>query len=332
MKREKTLGFVLALLLFVASFSSLVVTGITILYSPIGYANAKIGLVGDAKVFESIVHPVIYKDLATALKDLTNGKIDAVVVFNENLTGTNYITVYIPKEDVKAIKVILFLRHKLEEYQNVLRRMRGIPTLRLLAYYRGEIVQVPEGYSLKFKFIYVMLIPLLALTTAVVSSALVVDSICEEFERKTLEVLLTAVDLSDIVLGKVLASIIISSVLTIFWLFMLSLNGIYVANPMFAFLSSITLSLLMTTVALLATSYEPVREKAQLVFSLAVISMIVLVFSSPLSPLGLLVKASAGSEFSVALAMVYVLASLVAVILAVFVSEKRLSKAIGLEV
>ena len=331
-RREKTIAVVLALLFFVASFSSLVVVGLTLLYSPTGYANAKVGLVGRAPFFASIVHPIVYDDLKTALNDLVRGRIDAVVVFNENLSSTNYLTIYIPKEDVKAMKAILFLRKKLMEYQDELRRLRGIPTLKIVAYENGKVVEVPEGFSLKFRFIYVMLVPLLAVTTAVISSALVVDSVCEEVEKRTVEVLLTVVELEDIVTGKMIASAILSIALTAFWMIMLTLNGIYVHDPVLSMLIGVSVCLFASSLALIVSSHVPVREKAQLVFSLAVIGLIMAMFSSPLSPLGLLVKASAGSEFSVALAMVYVLASLLAVILAVFVSEKRLSKAIGLEV
>ena len=332
LRREKTIAFVLVLLLFVASFSSLVVTGITLLYSPTGYTNAKIGLVGKARVFSLIVHPLHYDDLASALKDLVDGKIDAVVVFNENLTATNYITVYVPKEDVKAIKAILFLRHELEKYQNVLRRMRGIPTLKIVAYENGRIVDVPEGYSMKFKFVYVMLIPLLSLTTAIISSAFVVDSICEEFERNTIEVLLSAVGLSDIILGKVMASLIISSLLTIFWMLMLALNRIAIVDPISTFLSTLSLCLLMVSLALISSSYEPIREKAQIIFSLAVISMIVVMFSFPLSPLGVLVKASVGSDISPILVVFYTTLSILSIFASILISEKRLSKVIGLEI
>ncbi len=328
LRRERTIGLVLALLLFVASFSSLVVTGITLLYSPTGYANARVGLVGNARIFETIVHPVVYEDLAPALRDLTNGKLDAIVVFNENVSSVNYITVYVPKEDVKAIKAILFLRKKLEEYQNVLRRIRGIPTLRIVAYENGRVVEVPEGYSLKFKFVYVMLIPLLALTTAVVSSAFVIDSVCEEFEKNTVEVLLTAVDLSDVVIGKVTASLILSTTLTVFWMIMLTLNGIEIHDPLSTFLATLSVCLFMTSLALLSVSYEPVREKAQILFSLAVISFIVVMFSFPSSPLGALARASSGSNSFV---IPHLILSLSSLILTLFVSEKRLSKAIGLD-
>ncbi len=325
-RREKTILLVIALLFFVASFSSLVVFGLTVLYSPSGYTNAVVGLVGKAPIFSSIVHPIQYDSLDKALSDLRNGKIDAVVVFNENVTGKNFITIYVPKEDLKAIKATLYLRKKLMEYQDVLRRMRGIPTLNLKVYEDGREIDVPEGYSIHFRFVYVMLIPLLAVTTAVISAAFLIDSICEEVETKTIEVLLTALDSGEIVSGKVLASLVLSIVLTAFWMVMLSINGFKISNPAIAFLICMAICALFTSLALIVSSLTMTREKAQLVFSILVISAIMLMFSDSSTPVGLLVRVSANSPFKIESVIAYFILSTLAMLIAILFADRRISK------
>ncbi len=332
LRKEKTILIVMSLLFFVASFSSLVVLGLTFLYSPMGYANAKIGLVGRAPLFSSIVHPIQYDSMERAVRDLVEGRIDAVVVFNENLTGQNFITIYMPKDDLKAIRATLYLRKKLMEYQDVIRRIRGIPTLNLKVYEDGREIEVPEGYSLRFRFVYVMLIPLLAVTTAVITSAFLIDSICEEIETKTLDVLLTAVELEDVIAGKVLSSLILSVLLTTFWMVMLTLNGMEIENPTLAMVIALSICLLLTSPSLIISTFTMNREKAQLVFSIVVVSAIMLMFSNSASPIGLLVRISAGSTFSALEVVTYSAASVLAMLLSMLIAEKRLSKVIGLEV
>ena len=329
-KREKTILIVLCLLFFVASFSSLVVVGLTLLYSPTGYSKAKIGLVGDAPIFSSIVHPIRYDSLKSALEGLVNGEIDALVVFNENTSETNYITVYLPKEDIKAIKATLYLRKKLMEYQDVLRKLRGIPTLNLKVYEGFRKIEVPEGYSLHFRFIYVMLIPLLAITTAIIISAFLIDSICEEVETKTLDVLLSAVEIDDVIAGKILATLLLAMSLTVFWIFMLMLNGIAIYNPALVLLISISVSLMMSAIALVISVFMLNREKSQLVFSIVVISIIMLMFSNPSSPIALLVRVSANSNYTPIEVFVYLGSSLMIVVSSLLVAKKRLNKSIGL--
>ena len=329
-KKEKTILVVVSLLFFVASFSSLIVVGLTLLYSPSGYTTAKIGLVGNAPLFSSLVHPIRYNSLEQALKDLVNGRIDAIVVFNENLTETNFITIYLPKDDVKAIKATLYLRKKLMEYQDIIRKLRGIPTLNLKVYENGKEIDVPEGYSLHFRFIYVMLIPLLAVTTAIISSAFLIDSICEEIETKTLDVLLSIVDLGDVIAGKVFASLILSVFLTVFWMTMLAINGITIHNPALSMITALSICLIMIALSLVISAFTMNREKAQLVFSIVVVSVIMLMFSTSVSPIGLLVRISAGSSFSISEFVIYLVASVLAIVLSLFTAEKRLNKSISL--
>ncbi len=331
-RKEKTILVIMLLLFFVASFSSLIIIGLTFLYSPMGYATAKIGLVGNAPIFSSLVHPIRYNSLEKALEDFVNGKIDAVVVFNENVTGTNFITIYLPKEDIKAIRATLYLRRKLMEYQDVLRRIKGIPTLNLKVYEDGKEIEVPEGFSLRFRFIYVMLIPLLAVTTAIISSAFLIDSICEEIETGTLDVLLSILDLKDVIAGKLLASFILSVFLTIFWMVMLAVNGIRICNPALAMITVLSICFIMTAISLAISAFMMDREKSQLVFSIVAVSVIMLMFSTPISPIGLLVRISAGSSFSVIELTVYLTASLLAILLSLLTAEKRLNKSIGLEI
>ncbi len=317
-RREKTVLMVVALLMFVASFSSLIVTGLELLYSPSGFSNARIALVGNAPVFSSIAHPIHYSDIVRALRDMVDGKVDAVLVFNENLSSTNYITIYVPENELRDIKAILYLKRVIMEYQDVLRRLKGIPTLEIRAYIDGTTVRVPDGYSLHFMLIYVMLIPLLSITTAVVCSAYLIDSICEEFESGTLDVLLSATEPGEVLAGKVLSSVILCIALTAIWVVMLMFNGITVHG--IATLIPVTLAIFspLLLISLVTSVITKNREKAQLTFSILAIPAIVLMFSHSHSPLSTLVRVSAGSPvYTLDFEIVFFLLSLIPIATAV---------------
>jgi len=322
--REKTILLAILLLISISSLAQIIAMGLSILYSPSFYQKVDIGLVGNAPIFESIAKPVKYKSLDKALEDLRKGKIYAVVVLNENATGVNYVTVYIPKEDVKAIKVIPYLRIILMDYQDRLRSLKGIPILRVQAYdFSGNRIDVPEGISVKFRFIYTVLIPLLVVLTAVILGVYVVDVMCEELETKTIDVLAISVSLRDVVVGKVIASIVVALLLTSMWILALIVNGISIDVPLTAF-SAFTFYHLFIPIALITSAIVKNRERSQLVFSLTAIPIILLFLSFGKSPLGLVVKSSL-STFDETL-IVYALTSVLLTVLAVEIAVKEVEK------
>jgi len=288
---EKTIILAILLLLAISSLSKIIATGLTILYSPSVQSEIRVGLVGEAPLFESLTPCLKYKTLDSALLALKKGEVDAVLLINENVSGTNYVDVFIPKEEIKSVRIIPTLRKILMEYQDRLRAERGIPTLVIKAYNGKSYVEIPEGISLQFEVIYVVLIPLMVILVGVISSIYVIDIFCEEFERNTIELLLCCVSTWNLVVGKILSALVLSILLTIFWIGGLIANGIGIdILPTFA--SSLSFYLLMISTALLTVVKFRRRAEAQFVFSIIMLPVILsLILLNP-SPLTSVIKSS----------------------------------------
>jgi len=332
--KERTLVSIIVLQLFVALFASVIMFGLLILYNP-SYTgdsiekDVYIGFVGNAPILEGVLKPEKkYNSIELALDDFYNGEIDAIVILaSESNTETNIVKVLLPKEEIKAIKSSLLLKERLKEYQYEMRELRGIPANINVKTYDTNFRQttVPEDISITFKFVYIMLIPLLIVTTAATAAGMFIDLISEEVETKTIYTLLsTPLDKEDIIWGKILSSIILVTVLTPTWVFLLMVNRITIENIPLVILVSISIGLIFLGISALSTHVSRDRERAQLVFSLSIIGLIPLMFTSPISPAMLASRMAAGSPFNMAYNILYFLLG----IMLVFVSVKLLKRSI----
>ncbi len=290
--KEKTIVLAIMLLISISSLSQIIAFGLTVLYSPSVHTEIRIGLVGSGIVFERVANPIHFKNLEKALLSLKKGEIDVVVVLKENSSGINYIDVYIPREEFKAVKIMPSLRDVMMKYQDELRKCMGIPVLSLRTLdSEGRYLNIPEGISIQFRVIYTVLIPLLAILTAIIVGVYVIDIFCEEIEKDTIELLLCCVNVRDIVFGKMLAVFIVSIILTVVWIIGLLLNGVMI-NVSLTILSSFIFYLMVVSLALLTVNFSIRREKSQLVFSLIIIPLILSFLAFNPSPLSLIVKSS----------------------------------------
>ena len=287
--REKTVVLTLLLLVALSSLSQIVATGLVFLYNPSFEFKARIGLVGNAPIFERVANPMRFENLSSALNGLRKGYVDAVVVLNENPKGVNYVEVYVPKEEVKSIRVIPYLKRVFEEYQTVLRELNGIPVLNVRSYdTEGRPISVPEGISLKFRFIYVVLIPTVIVLCGIIVGIYTIDVLYEEL--KTSEVLLTSVGVRDVVIGKIVAVFTVSSMLTLVWILGFVANGIKVSIA--SVLPSLMFCILSSSIAMIVFGFSDSREQAQLIYSLLFIPLILSFLTFTPSPLSLSVKFS----------------------------------------
>ncbi len=222
MLRERTFVSVILLLVFVASFASLLTFGLLVLYNPT-YLNIlfenelKVGVVRDAPTLQSFFDGRHYSSIEDALYDFYSGKIDVVLWLpKENLTsGANYVKFFLPKDEVKSVQASIVIKKKLLEYQDYLRKIRKMLVGGDLKTYTAnyERLEIPERVSMVFKFIYVVLIPLMMITTAVIASGLFIDLITEERETGTIDLLIAACKKEEIISGKILASILLPVIL-----------------------------------------------------------------------------------------------------------------------
>lgn len=324
--KERTIISIIGLQLFVALFASVITFGLLVLYSPgaTGYAidqDVRVGFVGDAPVLEDTINPYsTYNSLDAALDDFHSGKIDSVVFLSqEKYSDTNFVRIILPKEEIKAIQSSLILKENLKDYEHKMRSMRDIPSSLELKTYspQFEEIEVPQSISITYEFIYILLIPLLVITTAATSAGMFIDLISEEKETKTAHVLLsTPLGEQQIIQGKMLSSVLLTLLLTPTWIILLILNGIEIANIPLVILISISISLIFLAISALSLSISRDRERAQLVFSLLIVGVIPLMFSSPDLPAILTSRIAAGSPFALEYVLLYPLAGLALLLMA----------------
>lgn len=299
---EKTFVLSLFVQLFIASFSAFLVVGLTSFYDPMALQGmqmkeSKIGVIGDGEgeLFKlmkiSDLEPVKYADFGEAYNDFYDRKIDAIInIPNETAEGNNLINldIYLPRSELKATIVSLQLKKPLEKFEQSVRTIR---TTRLDGYTPLDIQMMrwDKGTSSsKLEFIYVALLPLLVFTPAFISGGLVIDMITEEFERKTLDLLLASpVSLLDVIGGKTLVATAISPVQSLAWMLLLGLNGIGINNFTEILLMVAIVSLILVVVGSIIAVLCRERGTAQLFYSLVLILLFMSSYLYTNSPLNL---------------------------------------------
>lgn len=303
---EKTLLLAVIVQLFIASFSSMIVIGLASFFDPSSLSKydspgAEVGIVGQGDLIpfieKSKVHVNLYKDVPSALSDFYDNRIDAVIVIpKEKEGGTNIIdlSIYLPKSDIRGTFVTLQLKQPLEEYENYVREIRSKRTgFEPITLYVNE---VPERTSTYFEFIYGILIPLLVFTPVFISGGLIIDMISEEYERKTMDLLLVSpVSFSQILNGKMITAVVIVPAQALLWLLLLRLNGVEIHNnALILLLSAIVAAIVVILGAAIAVKYQK-RMISQYIYSLVLILMFLAGYLFASSPFNLVALLSAGS-------------------------------------
>lgn len=303
---EKTLLLAVIVQLFIASFSSMIVIGLASFFDPSSLSDydspkAKVGIVGQGDLIpfleKSRLHLHLYRDVPSALSDFYRNRIDAIIVIpKEKEEGTNIIdlSIYLPKSDIRGTFVTLQLKKPLEEYESYVREIRSVRTgFEPVNLYVNEI---PEKTSTYFEFIYGILIPLLVFTPVFISGGLIIDMVTEEYERKTMDLLLVSpLSFSSILKGKMITAIIIVPAQALLWLLLLNLNGVDVHNiALILIVSTIAASIVVILGAVIAVKYQK-RMISQYLYSLVLILMFLAGYLFTSSPFNLVTRLSADS-------------------------------------
>ncbi|MDP2216954.1 MAG: ABC transporter permease [Methanolobus sp.] len=308
--REKTFMLSVLIQLFIASFSTFLVIGLTSFYDPtimgdIEMQGISVAVVGTEEnelyklLQESKINTRLYSDLTPAYGDFYEHKVDAIVIAPPGPPeGTDILNVdiYLPKSEIKATLISLQLKEPLEKFEQ---HVRDIRTQRLPGYSPLEININKRGIktsSTYFEFIFVALLPLLVFTPAFISGGLVIDFITEEFERKTMELLLvTPASMLEIVSGKVLVAVAIVPLQALAWMLLLSMNGISIMN-FFTILLVVTLIglILVLTSSIISAIFRE-RGVAQLLYSMVLIFLFMASYLFTNSPLNLVTRLSIDS-------------------------------------
>ena len=263
--------------LFVAGFSSFLVVGLTSLYDPGAVASGEVemAVTGDARdeLIEAAdrhegASVVTYESGADARRAFQQRRVD--VLLNASYVASTdgggnriAVTARIPEGSIRSTLIVVNVRRVLNtlERQERLERADSLET---------EPVPLPPEASASpyFGFTYTILIPLLLFLPAFISGSVAVDTITEEIERGTLELLRVApVSLLDIVDGKALGMVLLAPAQALLWILLLSGNGIVVSN-VFAILLFVTaVASLVVTIGMVLGVATGRRRPAQLLYS-----------------------------------------------------------------
>ncbi|WP_292518821.1 ABC transporter permease [Methanoculleus sp.] len=298
---EKTIVFAILLQVFIAMFSSFLMVGLTAMYDPeaiegystvtygIGYTGAESALIDEfAKRDDLVLHRM---DLPAALAALKDRQIAAVVHVPDtppDAEGPVTVTLYLIQNDLQSSVINVKLKEVFQSYEKELREVRAD---RMVAFPVGLNFPESGGGENFFEFVYGLLIPLLVLLPAIVSAALIIDLITEEYQRQTLETLIsTPITYTEMIWGKIATCGVLVPVQAGAWLLLLGFNGIAVENPAAILLHISAGGLFLILLATLVALHYRERTSAQFVFSTALVVVFLFVMAVPYNPLNLMVR------------------------------------------
>jgi ABC-type Na+ efflux pump permease subunit len=273
--REKTIVLAIVIQLFVAGFSGFLVVGLVSLYDPgsvDGY-GIEAAVTGDASEEmlaamegEDALSGTEYNSTAAAFEAFDEGRAQAV--FETSIReGRIDVVLTAPEGSIETTLVV-------SESQSALRALERQQRVDRSASLSVVPLDLPpdRGGNPYFDFTYTVLLPLLVFLPVFISGSIAVDSITEEVERGTLELLRVApVSLTQIVDGKALAMIAIAPLQAMTWLALLSLNGVSIANGGWLFVLVTAATVIVVAFALSTALLASDRRSAQLLFSVGVL-------------------------------------------------------------
>ncbi|QCS42987.1 ABC transporter permease [Natrinema versiforme] len=302
LRSEKTIVLALAIQLFIAAFSSFLVVGLVSLYDPgsvDGY-QTEVAVTGDdTEALLSVsnqrdgVTAQRYDDRTAAYEAFEAGAVSAVLDANRNDEGRLSVIVTAPEEGLQTTLLVVQLRDTLENVERVERQQNAES---------GRLEQSPVPVPSQVQaspyagFTYTILLPLLCFLPVFISGSIVVDSLIEERQRGTLELLRVApLSLADVIDAKLLAIAALAPLQAIAWLFLLTANGTSIAGPAALVVLVAALSLLVVTVGVAIALWAPDRRQAQLLYSVATVGALVVATILPEHPANTVAKFSIGN-------------------------------------
>ena len=318
LKREKTIVLALLIQLFVAAFSSFLVVGLTSLYDPgsVDDAQVAVGVTGEVQddLFaaaneQDAVTAVQFDTRAEAMAAFDRGAVQAVLDGQSVDTGDGNrveVVATAPSESLRTTLVVVQIRRVLSTLEDRERQTR----LPFLEYVPIEPPARTDA-SPYFGFTYTILVPLLLFLPPFISGSIAVDSITEELERGTLELLRVApVSLVDVIDGKAAAAIALAPAQVLLWIGLLYGNGITVSGvvPLLVLVTAMTT--VVVGLGLLLGLVTRTRQQAQLLYSTLVIVLFGLAALLPEHPATTVAKLAVASPTTLTYAHVLGVAAL----------------------
>lgn len=299
-KKEKTIMFAIFIQLFVASFSSVMVMGVMSFYDPttIGenpQRDITIAVTGDTRSpivdyvgASNAVKVIPAATFAQAEEAFQAGHVDAIMNIPSVESGVVDMDLYLPQSDVASTVILMTISEPLKDAENHLRQQNGIEL---------KYTDLEGKPHTSYEFLYSVLIPLLMLFPALIAGSIVIDTVSEELENKTIDTLWSApVSLNEIFSSKVFAALLTALAQCGLWILLLGLNAYTVRNPGLvlgmALLVAATISL---GAGIIAIAFKD-RERAQFVYSITLLLSAGLSYILDPSPFGLITRLAAGSH------------------------------------
>ncbi len=275
---EKTIVLALLIQLFVAAFSSFLVVGLVSMYQPGSVAGVTVdaAVTGDAAdgLLETLdqqpgIQGEYYDSSDAAMDAFQRG--DTQVVFEAQHASDGGVAVLttVPEANVRTTVVVVEVRKALRAYERAERTEQ-------VAYLATEPLALPgqSTSSPYFGFSYTVLVPLLLLLPAFIGGSVTVDSITEEIDRGTLELLRVApLSPAAIVDGKLLAAVLLAPAQAALWIALLSFNGTPVANLPALLTLTTAFALAVSALGAAVSLLTPDRRAAQFLYSTGVLGL-----------------------------------------------------------
>lgn len=275
LRAEKTIVLALLIQLFIAAFSSFLVVGLVSVYAPgsVGGYRVDVAVTGSARAdllaaADGVrgIDATGYADPDAARRAFAAGRADALLRADERANRV-YVTALAPDGSVRTTVVVVQLRDVLRSFERTERARR-------VAFLSRTPLALPRRAesSPYYGFTYTVLLPLLLFLPAFIGGSIAVDSLTEEFDRNTMELLRVApVTAADIVDGKVLAAVGIVPAQALLWIGLLRANGTTVANLPRVLVLVVALATVVVALAAAVGLLAPDRRIAQFAYSLGVI-------------------------------------------------------------
>lgn len=328
-RKEKTILFAILIQLFIASFSSILLVGLMAFYDPdsIGQntnINLKVGTVGDSQnplidfMLERNLRVTAFGSAEHAERAFKAGNIDAIVYIPEQDSDVVDIKLVLPTMDARATVALMILKEPLKQYENYLREQNGV----LMRY-----TDVGGKPNTTYEFLYTIIIPVLMFFPAFVAGSMVIDTISEEIENKTLATLFSApVSLNHIFSAKIIAAVIIAIIQCILWAILLMLNNFAIQNLGLVLLLAIFIAAIISITALIISMIFRDRERSQFVYSIVIVIGVGVSFFFNVSPFSLIARLATGDFYvDIFNVLVYLIPVIILSIIFPIISKKVLS-------
>ncbi len=314
LRSEKTIILALLIQLFIAAFSSFLVVGLVSLSDPgstTGAYTVQMGISGDASEELSRVmdlgesrEAAIYESRTAAMAAFSDRDVDAVLHTETNADGRIHVEAIAPEGDFRSTLIVTQIKSALVDLETELRldRVNRLEEAPL------DVPARPDSNPY-FGFTYTILVPVLVFLPAFISGSIAADSIAEELERETFDLLRVApLSVPQIIDGKAITMVGIAPVQAALWLFFLGLNGTSIARPFEILVLTTAMTGILVIVGAALALVIGVRREAQLLYSLLALVVFGGSLLLPENPPNLVAKLAIGSPTPTSYATVAILA------------------------